>query len=485
MKTTTRCSAVALISLFSTAAFAQHPVPPGAVTPAPAPAPAPAAPAAPATPGAPPAEVPPPPTAVPEAPPAPPPPIEERVNELDQKLEGLTESYQETRSTASSLSKLKFSGYIQGRYAWQDNDDSISGVDAQGRPTSFNRFLVRRGRLKATYTGENAEYLLQIDATGDGVVLKDAEATFVDTWTPVGLRFSIGQFKVPFGYEVLQSSSEREMPERARVIRALFPGERDRGARITARWEWLRFMGALVNGNFTQGDPVFNPTSLDNNRYLDTYLRLGGDFGFLVVNLSTQFGQKVQTTVTNTALTITDANMDGVITADEVKPAATTVSMQLYDIWRFGADAQFYFDIPGVGGMALKGELVMSQDTNKDFRGAPADSCRDMKGFGWILTGSQNIGDYFGVAARFDQWNPNRDVTGTSMTCTTASAKAAVDKISTLGVGPLLYISGNLKASAIYEHLWRNASLGLGQPGIAPSSAVPHDQFTLQLQAKF
>jgi len=460
-------------------------VPPGAVTPAPAPAPAPAAPAAPATPGAPPAEVPPPPTAVPEAPPAPPPPIEERVNELDQKLEGLTESYQETRSTASSLSKLKFSGYIQGRYAWQDNDDSISGVDAQGRPTSFNRFLVRRGRLKATYTGENAEYLLQIDATGDGVVLKDAEATFVDTWTPVGLRFSIGQFKVPFGYEVLQSSSEREMPERARVIRALFPGERDRGARLTARWEWLRFMGALVNGNFTQGDPVFNPTSLDNNRYLDTYLRLGGDFGFLVVNLSTQFGQKVQTTVTNTALTITDANMDGVITADEVKPAATTVSMQLYDIWRFGADAQFYFDIPGVGGMALKGELVMSQDTNKDFRGAPADSCRDMKGFGWILTGSQNIGDYFGVAARFDQWNPNRDVTGTSMTCTTASAKAAVDKISTLGVGPLLYISGNLKASAIYEHLWRNASLGLGQPGIAPSSAVPHDQFTLQLQAKF
>ena len=460
-------------------------MPPGAVTPAPAPAPAPAAPAAPATPGAPPAEVPPPPTAVPEAPPAPPPPIEERVNELDQKLEGLTESYQETRSTASSLSKLKFSGYIQGRYAWQDNDDSISGVDAQGRPTSFNRFLVRRGRLKATYTGENAEYLLQIDATGDGVVLKDAEATFVDTWTPVGLRFSIGQFKVPFGYEVLQSSSEREMPERARVIRALFPGERDRGARLTARWEWLRFMGALVNGNFTQGDPVFNPTSLDNNRYLDTYLRLGGDFGFLVVNLSTQFGQKVQTTVTNTALTITDANMDGVITADEVKPAATTVSMQLYDIWRFGADAQFYFDIPGVGGMALKGELVMSQDTNKDFRGAPADSCRDMKGFGWILTGSQNIGDYFGVAARFDQWNPNRDVTGTSMTCTTASAKAAVDKISTLGVGPLLYISGNLKASAIYEHLWRNASLGLGQPGIAPSSAVPHDQFTLQLQAKF
>ena len=88
-------------------------------------------------------------------------------------------------------------------------------------------------------------------------MLKDAEATFVDTWTPFGFRLTMGQFKVPFGYEVLQSSADREMPERARVIRALFPGERDRGARLTARWEWFRFMGALVNGNFTQGDPVY------------------------------------------------------------------------------------------------------------------------------------------------------------------------------------------------------------------------------------
>ena len=83
----------------------------------------------------------------------------------------------------------------------------------------------------------------------------------------------MGQFKVPFGYEVLQSSADREMPERARVIRALFPGERDRGARLTARYEWFSFMGALVNGNFTQGDPVFN--AFDQNRYFDTYLRVG------------------------------------------------------------------------------------------------------------------------------------------------------------------------------------------------------------------
>src|SRR6188508_258566 len=74
MKTTTRCSAVALISLFSTAAFAQIPVPPGAArqpppaAASPGPAPAPSPPPAPLPP--PPPKIPPPPAAAPLPPPA-------------------------------------------------------------------------------------------------------------------------------------------------------------------------------------------------------------------------------------------------------------------------------------------------------------------------------------------------------------------------------------------------------------------------------
>jgi hypothetical protein len=481
MKTTTTTTALTLLSLLSAVpALAQQPASPPAAPPPPAAAPAPAAPdASPAAPA--PTDVPPPPPLPAEAvPAAPPPTTEERVAELESKLEGLNESYLETKATASSLAKLKFSGYIQGRYAWQS--DSVSGVDAMGRPSNFNRWLVRRGRLKATYTGDHAEYMLQTDATGTGVVLKDAEATFVDTWTPVGFRITVGQFKVPFGYEVLQSSGDREMPERARVIQALFPGERDRGLRVTARWEWLRFMGALVNGNFTQGD-FYSATALDQNRSMNTYLRLGADLDFLVFNLSFEFGENLPTSVNPATLTITDTNMDGVIQANEIMRPAYT--MRRFGIWRLGADAQFYFDIPGVGGMALKGELILSQDTNRDFRGVAADPCRDLKGVGWIVTGTQLIGDYLGIAARLDQWNPNRDVAaGTSTTCMTAATAAANDKITTLGVGPLVYISGNLKASAIYEHLWRSPTLD-SQPTINPAQWVPNDQFTLQLQAKF
>jgi hypothetical protein len=486
-------TAFALLSL-GTTAEAQQPAPAPPAPPAPPPAPAapppasaPAAPVPPTStdvpPPQPPAEVPPPPADVPPPASA---TLDERMADVEAKIEGLNETLTVTNSTLSPIAKLKFSGYIQGRYEWRE--DSYSGVDSMNRPTNFDRFLVRRARLKATYVGENAEYMLQIDSTGDGTVLRDAEATFVDTWTPLGIRATAGQFKIPFGYEVLQSSGDREMPERARVIRALFPNERDRGVRVQARYDWLRFSGAAVNGTFI-GDAVYGTT--DQNRYADLVGRLGGDFDFLVVGVSGQFGQKLVTpAVTPARVSGTDTNMDGVITGDEitaVTPTSVPVTRR-FDIWRFGMDAQAYFDIPGVGGMALKGELVMGGEKNLDFRGMNADACRDVKQFGWILTAIQNFGDSFGMVARLDQWNPNRDVAaGTSSTCTTAAGLAANDKITTLGGGLLYYISGNLKLSGVYEHVWRSDTLGrTGAPAsAAPSTWIPADLLTFQLQAKF
>jgi hypothetical protein len=461
-------AAFSVISL-GTTAQAQQPAP--APTPPPAPPAAPPAapvppPSADVPPPQPPAEVPPPPVDVPPPPTA---TMDEKMADAEAKIEGLTESLAATNATLSPIAKLKFSGYIQGRYEWRE--DSTSAVDGMGRVTNFNRWRVRRARLKAVYAGENAEYLLQIDAVGpagatsatpgDGVTLKDAEATFVDTWTPLGLRVTLGQFKVPFGYEILQSSGDREMPERARVIQALFPGERDRGLRITGRYNQLRFMAAVVNGNFTN-DAFYG--TLDQNRYSDLFGRIVGDFDYLVVGVSGEYGEKLPTTAAS---------------------GMTPVTVRRYGLWRAGADAQAYIDVPGVGGLALKAEVVLGQETNRDFRGVAADPCRDVKQFGWILTGVQNIGDYLGVVARLDQWNPNRDVAaGTSMTCTDAAAAAATDKITTLGGGPLLFVSANLKASAVYEHLWRPARLAAAAT-LAPSAWVPTDQLTLQLQAKF
>jgi hypothetical protein len=69
----------------------------------------------------------------------------------------------------------------------------------------------------------NAEYMLQIDATGDGVVLKDARRASSTRGRPSTSSSRPGQFKVPVRYEVLQSSGDREMPERSRFIRPVLP----------------------------------------------------------------------------------------------------------------------------------------------------------------------------------------------------------------------------------------------------------------------
>jgi len=483
----TKTPVIALLALFLTmgSAYAQQP---GETPPAAPPMPMDATPPPEGTQAPLP---PPPPLAAPAEPGVP--SVAERLADVEGKVEGMNESLIATSTAVEGLGKLKFSGYLQGRY--EARNDSVSGVDASGRVTNFDHFYVRRARLKAVYAGKNAEYVLQIDATGgcaagctasDGVSLKDAEATFVDTWTPLGLRLTIGQFKVPFGYEVLQSSGDREMPERSRVIRALFPGERDRGFRITGRHEWLRLMGALVNGNFT-GDSVF--TTFDQNRFADVYARVGGDFGVFVFGLSGQYGEKILTTLGAAARTSgTDTDGNGMITGDEITfTAATAPLMRRNSVWRFVADAQLYYDLEGVGGLALKGELILGGEKNLDFRGAAPDACRDLKQFGWIATLVQNFGDHFGIVARLDQWNPNRDVTAgamPSMSCATTVTNASKDKITTLGGGPILHISGNLKASATWEHLWRDASLAASSM-LAPSAWIPTDLFTLQLQAKF
>jgi hypothetical protein len=370
-----------------------------------------------------------------------------RVEALEGKLGGLEEAQAATDASVSSLKKLKFSGYIQGRY--EHSSASTDGLKSDGKtPANADRFLVRRARLKAAYKGENAEYLFQIDATGDGVVLKDAEATFVDTWTPLNLRLTVGQFKVPFGHEVLQSSSMREMPERSGIVKAYFDGERDRGLRLTASWEFLRLAVALINGNGVKDTSVYKGTAIygtqDPDMFKDFAGRLGVDFGEVVAGVSAYFGRGPMATTVTAGATASDP---------------PTITYDYMRRTRLGADIQGYVDVPEVGGLALKGEVIWGSDAAIDWDGVPSDPSKNVRKLGWIATAVQNVGDHLGVVVRYDQFDPN-----------TAKVK---DTIYTLGGGVLAHLSGNLKASLIYQH------------PMEEGTKVDNDTLVAQLQAKF
>jgi hypothetical protein len=411
------------------------------------PPPPPENPSPPETPPTPPAETP------PEPPAAEPSSAEQRLQALESELEGIKETYPALTGDVAALKRLKLSGYIQSRY--ERTGDASYGFDAAGRARGKNRFYVRRGRLKTTYAGDISEYMLQIDATGDGVVLKDAEASLVLNETvfpgpvPWEFKLTLGQFKVPFGFEVVQSSSDREMPERSIMIRDLFPGERDRGLRMTLKYDWLRVATAVINGNFTQGDIH---GTFDQSSFKDVVAHVGGDFEFVAVAASLQWGH--------------DYRLPSV-------PAGMTVPRNAYNRYnrlRFGADAQAYYDVPSVGGLALKGEIIWANDDNLEFSGVPADSCLDIHGFGWSAVLTQNIGDYFGLAFRADQYDPN---TGPADTCAQA-ASAKTDRQTGLAGALLIYFSGNLKSTLVWQHFSEQAPRN-----------VDNDIYTVQLQAKF
>jgi hypothetical protein len=433
MHNTAKIMALATI-LFPPLAHAQKPAP-GAGKPA---APADSAPAEPALEAASPA--------APEVT-----PLDERVAGLEGKLGGMEESLAATESAVGSLKKLKFSGYIQGRY--EHHQRSVDGLKSDGKPANSDRFLVRRGRLKATYAGRNAEYVLQIDATGDGVTLKDAEATFVDTWTPFDLRLTVGQFKIPFGYEVLQSSGVREMPERSGIVKAYFDGERDRGLRLTARWQYLRLAVALINGNgiSTKDTEVYKGAALygtsDPNQFKDVVGRLGVDLGSLAGGVSGYFGRGPMATSFTPASSTTSPPTPAVITYDYMRRT------------RLGADVQGYLDVPGVGGLALKGEFIWGSEVALDWHSVARDPAKNVKKLGWIVTAVQNVGDHLGVVARLDRFDKN---TGKDD-----------DAVTTLGGGVLVHVSGNLKATLVYAH------------PMEEGAKVDDDVLYAQLQAQF
>jgi hypothetical protein len=387
--------------------------------------------------------------AEPPAAPAPAPPTE--AQRLTQVEEGL-----------SALKKLKFAGYIHPRY--ERRDESDFGLDPRtNAPRELDRFFIRRARFKATYSGAWSEYMIQIDAAGrdNDALLRDAEASLVlddklfsspEAWQ---VKLTLGQFKAPFGFETLESSGDREMPDRAAVIRRFFPGERDRGFRFQGSWRIFKLQAALINGNFTT-DPIYR--TFDQTSWKDVVGRLGVDLTWLAAGLSGYWGHSLRTTPGRPASGMTPAT----------EPTYERFRRRLV-----GADAQTYLRVPRVGRIAVKGEVIYGADDGLSFSGLPPDPCKNLTTLGWYLTVVQRIGERFGVIARLDQLDPNID--DPAETCADAVRTGATeDRVTTIGAGLLVDATKNLRAVLVYEHAAEQGA-----------RVKDNDALILQVQAKF
>lgn len=297
----------------------------------------------------------------------------------------------EDRKRLDLLSRLRITGYIQAQYV----EDESSEDELTGPSSTRNRdqFSVRRGRIKFTYQmAPTARFLVQPDITSSGVTLKDGYLELIEPWTSWKNTLTAGQFTWPFGFELIYSSSSREMPERSRVVRTLFPGERDRGVQLSGRGPdgALGYQIAVVNGTGTT-------QSTDSNRRKDIVGRLGWKLGSFSGGFSGYQGED--------------------LIATPSAPGGTELDKE-----RAGFDVQWQTP---VNGLSLRGEYIAGED-----RGADVD--------GWYAYAIQRLGKRHGFAIRADEYDPDADISGNA--------------VFTLGGSYIFHWDGNTKLMLAYEH---------------------------------
>ncbi len=386
------------------------------------------------------------------------------VSALQGRLDSLEEQYAETKATVAGLSRLKWSGYMQARYAYQqcvgnnptkECSYNVLQHDNTGKALAGNpdrdSFFIRRGRIKAVYDADLAQFVLQLDATPAGVSVKEAYASVKvpKTGALKGVAVDAGLQLFPFGYDVgVRSSADLDLLERFRGAGYYLKGEYDLGVAVRAAYDHFNFRGGVFNGNGIDGG-----AGRDNDQLKDLIGRLGFDYGVVTGGVSGWWGKSRDY---------------------HVFPNKT------YDRKRVGADLQLYLDLLPIGGTALKGEFI---DGTLGI-GGTSDAGADPKKWGhaWHATVTQNLGKTFQLAARYEQFVKDNNL---------GSAKYAVKEVDQLDAALHAYVGGNYKLSFLYSHPMDGKKVGTKPTSGTGTALLPAgdvnktDQFVVQAQAKF
>lgn len=424
---------------------------------------------------------------------------------LQGKMDGLNESYLETKTTVDKLSKIKVSGYIQAQWQYADSPGvaSVAGgpffktstpaTASATLPvveTSQERFLLRRGRVKTTYDAGLTQYVLQIDVIPAGVTIKDAYGSITEPWLKA-FTATAGVFDRPFGFEIGYSSSSREMPERSRVYQTLFPGERDLGAKLEFKASEALGMLQYINlkgGLFTGMGPTAN--EIDNEK--DFIGRAGFTAPFYDINLAIDGGFSIYsgkvTNITNKAFETGTAGSGDTLTW---KAMAGQSRLDTYDRNIMGADAQLYYDIPVIGGLSLRGEYLWgdqpSVSNSSAFYAGDTNGVYNRQVEGWYIAGVQNIGTKFQAVARYDSYDPNTNVDADDIGRGASSKLIAADiAYTTLGLGGVYHWDEYVKFVAYYDMVTNEEINSAATGSLAPfKKDISDNVWTVRMQVKF
>lgn len=418
---------------------------------------------------------------------------EEALSNLKGQVDGLNESYLETKGTVDKLAKLKVGGYIQAQYQYADTNGSAAGGFAGGGfPANSNqRLQLRRVRLKTTYDAGTSQYVMEFEAVPSGVVLKDAEVILKEPWLNT-FTLAFGLMDRPFGFEIPYSSSAHEAPERTRVYQTVFKNEKDLGLKLeinpTEKMGFLQYLnlkGGLYSGTagYGTGAGVVAGTGDEIDSTFDFIGRAGFKLPFNDLNLAIDGGvsyyQGYLLGVNDTLYTLSGTSFGTGLGSKN----------KTYDRNVMGADLQIYYSIPVIGdilgGTSVRGEYLSGKTIgtagNSQPYGTSVIPMYERNFMGWYASWIQNLGSMFQTVVKYDVYDPNTDVKGSDVGVAANAKLGSADlQYTTLGLGLIYFWDANVKLTAYYDMITNEeASTG------AFSKDLNDNVFTARAQVKF
>ncbi|MEO8148062.1 MAG: porin [Bacteroidia bacterium] len=398
----------------------------------------------------------------------------------------LTSTVAKLQSDLDLLNRLKFTGYLQAQFQYADSAGQTSFAGGNFPSKVDKRFAVRRGRLKATYNGNMSQYVLQIDVTPGGVIIKDAYAKLTEPWLN-SFSLTAGVFNRPFGYEITMSSSDRETPERGRMSQIIFNNERDLGAMITfqppktSMYNWLKIDLAMMSGT--------GPLAADFDKQKDFIGRISYNKSIIHETAKLGVGVSYYQGGFRCDTTVSFKMSDGGFVSSTEPEAIQQILEKQY----MGADAQFSIATKA-GYTTLRAEYMQGTQPSPNAGGNaqatllyPGDAATAKKAYykrefnGAYLYLIQTIGDSkHSIVVKYDWLDPNTKVKGNEID-PTKNLTAGDIKFSTLGVGYIYRWNENVKFTFYYDMVTNETSDKLSGFG----KDLTDNVFTARMQYKF
>ncbi|MGD0341638.1 MAG: porin [Bacteroidales bacterium] len=388
--------------------------------------------------------------------------LKDVISNHEGKLNALDDRVLVNEADLSKLNKIKISGYIQSQWDYYSKD-----LVKTNEPT--NTFYIRRARLKFTYEpADGVKFVLQPDFSTGNLTLKDAYAVvnvpFLKDWT-----LWAGQFNRP-DYEVEYSSSQREVLERSRFIRAIYPGEREIGAKMEYIGSIipLKFQLMVMNGDFT------GTTAKDVDSKKDIMTRLVYSVKMPSAGLGIDFG-------VNGYFGGNRAKTNQYVLESNGVLDSTNVGDYLKKQW-YGAEIQIFADV--LGGLALKGEYVAGTNSTPSTISATSTMAQKMASPNTVMNFSgyyvyliKNIGSKNQFVAKYDYYDPNTKLSG--------DAAGANVYYKTLTLAWQYYLNDNIRISVNYEMPQNEKSASVKNIAGTGDTQLKDNTLGIRIQAKF